>query len=764
MRNGNNSARSFQQSFNYIDPGIPKYQRGDVLTDYRLKVELPKYEAPRTSSMVNPEADPVFQNQVSLTNEGIKALVNLDFSNPAALEGQLKHLQNEGHVPGSFGMNELNSFGRFKTMTEGMDWTDPANYGLARMSFNYLEQQNGNNTKAVDPLITHYLDSLKEENNIPQTMFASRYGTETEAGKKEGDALKEQQKKEFNKYSTAADIAKAGVNLADSIAIQAGATDKDSVNTQKFKNAWSSTSNGVSKLGTAGKMVSIGMDATKFLMDIMPSKTTDKFHADLYSQTELGSSVSGVAHKAEKAEKAMEEAEAKRETSVMQHVADTARDMREAAYFNTDQSYQNYRNKTAGFQPTLSVMSKNGGIIQLTNVGFSLEDEPDLFKKGGQFESLNSENRDIIKAQNGETLREAQDRLAKEYSASEQQALAQKTNNNLTGEALDSIKTDFYKNAYSKVLPLVNSKIQNENLSGDADVITDALIRQMALESNYGTSNIAKTKHNYAGWNATDINPLTNSTAYVDFDDFINSWVGKSMSNSKNFSNIWNAQNIKDYTTALFNTGEANSGKANYATVDGKININTPSRNKFRRDQYLSRLNSIYPSSIQNDLIFNEDAKLASSFKRGGSIESPNGIETTQENIIPEGALHARKHNMSATGFDDSKITKKGIPVINDEGQQQAEIELNEIIFSLEVTKFLEEQYHAYYGTNNSDTKNEIAEKVGDELVYQIIYNTDDRTDLIMAAKQGGVLTPKEEDSIVDNSYDVVLQFFKEVQ
>jgi len=32
-------------------------------------------------------------------------------------------------------------------------------------------------------------------------------------------------------------------------------------------------------------------------------------------------------------------------------------------------------------------------------------------------------------------------------------------------------------------------------------------------------------------------------------------------------------------------------------------------------------------------------------------------------------------------------LTKKGIPVVDNKGEQQAEVEKNEIIFSLEVTK-----------------------------------------------------------------------------
>lgn len=67
-------------------------------------------------------------------------------------------------------------------------------------------------------------------------------------------------------------------------------------------------------------------------------------------------------------------------------------------------------------------------------------------------------------------------------------------------------------------------------------------------------------------------------------------------------------------------------------------------------------------------------------FKEGGKV-----------NVIPEGALHARLHHME----NAENLTKKGIPVVAEkeggELEQQAEIEREEIIFRLEVTKKLEE-------------------------------------------------------------------------
>ena len=124
--------------------------------------------------------------------------------------------------------------------------------------------------------------------------------------------------------------------------------------------------------------------------------------------------------------------------------------------------------------------------------------------------------------------------------------------------------------------------------------------------------------------------------------------------------------------------------------------------------------------------------------KSGGKTEelkSPEIEETTQKNIIPEGALHKNKHHMD----NDDNITKKGIPVIDDKGNQQAEIELNEIIFTLEVTKKLEELYNTYYNENTSQKdKDKCAIEAGQLLVKEILFNTEDRTGLIDTLKQGG--------------------------
>ena len=100
-----------------------------------------------------------------------------------------------------------------------------------------------------------------------------------------------------------------------------------------------------------------------------------------------------------------------------------------------------------------------------------------------------------------------------------------------------------------------------------------------------------------------------------------------------------------------------------------------------------------------------------------------------QMNVIPEGALHARKNNMEGAGED---FTAKGIPVVSNDGEQVAEIEKNEIVFNKSVTDFIEENYKKFYNdeTSNSE-KDELAIKVGKRLVKEILENTDDRTGLI---------------------------------
>lgn len=131
--------------------------------------------------------------------------------------------------------------------------------------------------------------------------------------------------------------------------------------------------------------------------------------------------------------------------------------------------------------------------------------------------------------------------------------------------------------------------------------------------------------------------------------------------------------------------------------------------------------------------------------KEGGKVEkqldAPKIEETEQKNIIPEGALHKNKHHMD----NADNLTKKGIPVVDDEHNQQAEIEKNEIIFTKEVTKKLEELYKVFYSEDSTNKeKEEAAIDAGKLLTKEIMLNTDDRTGLIDTLQKGGSVNLKK--------------------
>ena len=96
-------------------------------------------------------------------------------------------------------------------------------------------------------------------------------------------------------------------------------------------------------------------------------------------------------------------------------------------------------------------------------------------------------------------------------------------------------------------------------------------------------------------------------------------------------------------------------------------------------------------------------------------------------NVIPDGALHAHKHHLEDISPEYEQVTSKGIPVVTEEEggklKQHAEIERNEIIFRLEVTKKLEELM--------KDGSDDAAIEAGKLLAHEIINNAVDNTGLM---------------------------------
>ncbi len=120
--------------------------------------------------------------------------------------------------------------------------------------------------------------------------------------------------------------------------------------------------------------------------------------------------------------------------------------------------------------------------------------------------------------------------------------------------------------------------------------------------------------------------------------------------------------------------------------------------------------------------------------KRGPDKLQNGGIIGVDSNILPEGALHARKNNLAELNPDLEDATKKGIPVMASEGgeiqDQVAEIERDELIIRLDITKRLEEL--------RKDGSEEAMIEAGRILTEEIIENTQDNTGQITEEVENG--------------------------
>lgn len=157
----------------------------------------------------------------------------------------------------------------------------------------------------------------------------------------------------------------------------------------------------------------------------------------------------------------------------------------------------------------------------------------------------------------------------------------------------------------------------------------------------------------------------------------------------------------------------------------GTIENNPEIQGEF--DWYNSEKGNEHRSKYDIQFIGDRYYYVPKQFKDGGKLGKEEEIEE-QKNVIPEGALHKNKHHME----DAEGLTKKGIPVVDNEGEQQAEIEKEEWIMTLELTKTMEDLYEQFYSEGISQKeKDQIAIYAGKILVEQILYNTDDKANLI---------------------------------
>lgn len=132
--------------------------------------------------------------------------------------------------------------------------------------------------------------------------------------------------------------------------------------------------------------------------------------------------------------------------------------------------------------------------------------------------------------------------------------------------------------------------------------------------------------------------------------------------------------------------------------------------------------------------------------KNGGQLQD---VEVAEElSVIPEGALHKEVHHLDEQ-LEKGKITRKGIPVVTINGDantfeeiqakqatlvQHCEIEESEVIFSKELTDFIESSRQHWHETNDPS----ILEEVGKRVTKELLFNTDDNTGLINTLQTNG--------------------------
>ena len=184
----------------------------------------------------------------------------------------------------------------------------------------------------------------------------------------------------------------------------------------------------------------------------------------------------------------------------------------------------------------------------------------------------------------------------------------------------------------------------------------------------------------------------------------LEAWRTSSISDLKNGKNHLNSVYL-DPKTGVYEFMKAK----NHPTLKYELewfNSNDPEAVQFRSNYNLDDSGEYYRYVPKNP----------GKFKNGGAV-----------NVIPDGALHAHKHHLENVDEKFEDVTTKGIPVITEEKggdiKQHAEVEREEIIFNLEVTKQLEKLMQ--------DGSDEAAIEAGKLLVHEILENTVDNTGLL---------------------------------
>ena len=185
----------------------------------------------------------------------------------------------------------------------------------------------------------------------------------------------------------------------------------------------------------------------------------------------------------------------------------------------------------------------------------------------------------------------------------------------------------------------------------------------------------------------------------------------------------------------------ANSANAQSAAID-RIGRQTElaknnSLGTMYQYQNFTRYNGISPKllvgvskkggTIQNletarDILQALSKKNVTKYQLGGKIIDPS------KNIIPDGALHKNLNHLSDVNEElTNQVTRKGVPVVSEDSEgnitQHAEVEVGEIIFTLENSQKLEEYWKQYKETEDDS----VAIECGKFVTHEILRNTIDK-------------------------------------
>lgn len=272
--------------------------------------------------------------------------------------------------------------------------------------------------------------------------------------------------------------------------------------------------------------------------------------------------------------------------------------------------------------------------------------------------------------------------------------------NNLLGGGATGTKTDqFLSSSFANLTPIgfLNTALGKKS---------KAYSKDLAADINVGyTADIGKEQAKY-GWLSGGARKAASKL--------------NERTNVSNLNKLATIRSGKEENLASSNVWQDISSR-NEQSMLGGLNTQVLSAKrgaKINPAQLRNIVNKVkYTKTTPQEIIEEETPK----FEDGGKL-----------NVIPEGALHARKHDLP----DDiaEQVTDKGIPVVTfeDGGEitQHAEIESSEIIFTKSVTDKLEKAFKEYNEASESE-KERIAINTGKLLTYEILENTDDRTGLL---------------------------------